>query len=97
MIRNNMGEYFDKRDLSVQEVHERTGISRSSLTRYFRNQVVNINMDTLSTLCETFNCDPWQFFTFIPKDEMTDDDVIHVEQRATAVAKFTSYRRKKED
>lgn len=42
---------------TLTEVSEKTGISRTALTRIDNNTAKRIDLDTLEKLCSYFNCD----------------------------------------
>ncbi len=49
-----MGE----RRLNIQNVHEMTGISRSTLSKLYHDKKVGIDYSTLDKLCALFECTP---------------------------------------
>ena len=49
-----MGE----RRLNIQSVHEKTGISRSTLSKLYHDKKVGIDYSTLDKLCDLFECTP---------------------------------------
>lgn len=47
-----MGE----RRLNIQNVHEKTGISRSTLSKLYHDKKAGIDYSTLDKLCDLFEC-----------------------------------------
>jgi putative transcriptional regulator len=81
MIRNKVQQYFDANGITIPIAHHATKISRSSLTRLYRNEVVNVNMDTLDSICTAFNCTLSDLFEFVPEEQMTKDDHVKAAER----------------
>ncbi|WP_223596246.1 helix-turn-helix domain-containing protein [Neobacillus bataviensis] len=94
MIRNKIKQYFDANDITIPKAHHATKIARSSFTRLYRNEVVNINLDTIDTICKEFNCCLTDLFEFIPDDQMTKDDFVQIAERKLHVEYYTKLRRK---
>ena len=49
-----MGEYR----YNIQTVFEKTGISRSAISKLYHDQKSGMDFATLSKLCRLFNCQP---------------------------------------
>jgi putative transcriptional regulator len=94
MIRSKVKQYFDDNNITVPMAHHATGIARSSLIRIYRNEVVNINIDTLDTICKAFNCNLTDLYEFVPDDEMAKDDFRQVAERKAGVEYYTNLRKK---
>jgi len=50
--------FQERRRITLNEVSEKTGISRPTLTRIANIPGYNTNTDTLNSLCEYFDCEP---------------------------------------
>lgn len=94
MIRNKVAQFFDSHGITIATAHHLTGVSRSSLTRMYRNEVVNVNFDTLDAICNAYNCNIQDLFEFIPNDKMTTEDKQEVANRKLNVEYYTKIRRK---
>lgn len=94
MIRNKVAQFFDANDITIPKAHHASGISRSSLTRLYRNEVININMDTIDAICTAFDCKFEDLFEFVPEEKMTREDVVQVTERKLHVEYYTKLRRK---
>jgi putative transcriptional regulator len=94
MIRNKVSQYFDAHDITIASAHHETGISRSSLTRLYRNEVINISMDTIDAICNKYNCTIGDLLEFIPDNEMAPEDRQQLAERKLHVEYYTKIRRK---
>jgi putative transcriptional regulator len=47
-----MGEYR----FTIQEVHERTGLSRNTISNLYNDRITRIDFDTAEKLCSLFSC-----------------------------------------
>ena len=61
--------FKEKRRITLNEVAEKTGISRATLTRVANVAGYNTNTDTLNALCRYFECTTGELTTYIPDDE----------------------------
>ncbi|MGB1557976.1 MAG: helix-turn-helix domain-containing protein [Oceanococcaceae bacterium] len=50
--------FKERRRVTLNEVSERTGISRPTLTRIANVPGYNTNTDTIDALCDYFDCEP---------------------------------------
>ncbi|WP_160203467.1 helix-turn-helix domain-containing protein [Priestia megaterium] len=51
-------EYMGKNNIrTIQELHEITGLSRTTLSRLINGKNTSITVDTLIKLCKTFECE----------------------------------------
>lgn len=41
---------------SIQEVHERTGLSRNTISNLYNDKATRIDYETVEKLCRLFNC-----------------------------------------
>lgn len=95
MIRNKVAQYFDSHDIDIPKAYYLTGIPRSSIVRLYRNEVVNINLDTIDTLCNALGCKISDLFEFVPNSKMTDQDERELYERKLRVKYYSQLRRKK--
>ena len=64
-----MGE----RRLSIQDVHEQTGLSRNTISLLYNEKVKRIDFDTMEKLCKLFNCSLADLIEYIPDTEKEAD------------------------
>ena len=46
-----------KERYSIQDVHIKTGLSRSTVTQLYHDKATRIDFDTIEKLCALFQCD----------------------------------------
>lgn len=95
MIRNKVGQFIKESGMSSMELHRQTKIARTTISRMINNEIVNINMDTVDTLCRTMGCTLADLFEYVPDEEMTKADKIAVAERKASVTHYSSMRKKK--
>lgn len=57
--------FKEKRRITLNEVSEKTGVSRATLTRVANVPGYNTNTDTLNALCQYFECAVGDLITYI--------------------------------
>lgn len=45
-----------KNRFSIQDVHEKTGLSRTTISNLYNDKVTRIDYETADKLCQLFNC-----------------------------------------
>ncbi|WP_026843428.1 helix-turn-helix domain-containing protein [Brumicola pallidula] len=50
-------EQWDKRKITLDEVAEKAGIGRATLTRMINKRDYHVGLDIIDKLCDYFNCD----------------------------------------
>lgn len=71
MIRIRLRELLEKkrvaerRRITLNEVAEKTGISRTTLNRVANIPGYNTNTDTIDALCKYFECEPSELLEYI--------------------------------
>jgi putative transcriptional regulator len=56
LVRNNLRILMARDRLSIQEVHEKTGLSRTTISKLYNESSAKIGLDTIAALCKLFNC-----------------------------------------
>lgn len=56
MIKCHLSKLIGERKLSIQKVHEATGISRTTLTDIYHEKVKQMKFETMQKLCDFLNC-----------------------------------------
>ena len=72
MLRNRLKELMAKRNLTIKDLVEATGISRNSFSHMVNNPHANISVKNLSKLCRVLDVGPGEFYEW----ESDLDDVI---------------------
>lgn len=53
-----------KKRINVSELHRETGVSRTLLTLMHKNDVSRVDIESLNTLCEFFECTVHDLLTY---------------------------------
>lgn len=56
----------ERRNISLQEVAEKTGISRRALYAWENNRVNRFDVPVINALCEYFGIEPGALFQYVP-------------------------------
>lgn len=72
MIRCNLSILLAERGLTISQVSEDTGISRTTLTALAKNRNSGIQLETINTLCLYLKIEPSQLIAFLPFDIIFD-------------------------
>ena len=64
MIINNLSTIMGRKRIKTKELHERTGISRSTLTKLYYDKTSMIKLDTIDTLCSVLDVTPGELFEY---------------------------------
>ena len=54
---------------SIQDVHLKTGLSRSTITQLYHDRATRIDFETIEKLCDLFHCDMTSLFELEGKKE----------------------------
>lgn len=57
MIKCNLSELMGKHKMTIQDVHEKTGLNRNTISNLYHEKVTRIDFDTIGKLCKLFNCE----------------------------------------
>jgi putative transcriptional regulator len=64
-LRSNLSLLMGKHRCKIQEVHERTGLARRTISTLYYDKAARIDFSTVEKLCEMFNCDVGELFTLV--------------------------------
>lgn len=56
----------ERRNISLQEVAEKTGVSRRALYAWENNRVNRFDVPVINALCEYFGIEPGALFQYVP-------------------------------
>jgi len=56
MIKCNLSSLMGKTKMNIQEVHEKTGLSRNTITNLYHEKAGRIDFETIEKICRVFNC-----------------------------------------
>lgn len=61
-----------KHRYNIQDVHERTGLARKTISTLYNDKATRIDFSTIEKLCQLFNCGVEQLFTFIENEPILE-------------------------
>lgn len=56
MIKCNLSTLMGKNRLTIKDVHEKTGLSRNTISSIYHEKAKGMEFETINKLCELFNC-----------------------------------------
>lgn len=57
IVKNNLRVLMAQHKMNIKDVHEKTGLSRTTISKLYNEESTKIGMDTIAALCTLFNCD----------------------------------------
>lgn len=69
MIKCNLSTLMGINKMSIQVVHERTGLNRNTISNLYHEKVKRIDYETLEKLCRLFNCQLGELLEYIAEEE----------------------------
>lgn len=63
-----------KHRYSIQDVHEKTGLSRNTVSNLYNDRACRIDYDTAEKLCGLFECKLTELFEVSPKEVEDNGD-----------------------
>lgn len=61
-MRCQLSTLMGKARYSIQDVHAKTGLARSTVTQLYHDKATRIDYDTIEKLCSLFECDMSELF-----------------------------------
>lgn len=55
-IHSNLSTLMGSRRYSIQDVHEKTGLSRNTISNLYNDKASRIDFETIDKLCVLFGC-----------------------------------------
>jgi putative transcriptional regulator len=71
----NLSTLMGKHRYSIKDVHERSGLSRNTISSLYYDKVKRIDYDTVVKLCKAFNCDISDLLSLTDKPCKGDSEV----------------------
>lgn len=62
MIKCNLSILMGKKKVTIQRVHEETGLNRNTISNLYHEKVSRIDFDTIDKLCDFFECGIGELF-----------------------------------
>lgn len=76
MIKVNLDDMMEKRNISLNELSERTRITTVNLSRLKNNKVKAIRFSTLNSICIVLECQPADILEYIFDENDIVDNII---------------------
>lgn len=58
MIKSNLSTLMGAQRLTITDIHNKTGLSRNTISNLYHDKATRIDYDTLDKLCIALNCEP---------------------------------------
>jgi len=65
----NLSTLMGKHKYSIQTVHEKTGLSRSTISSLYHDKATRIDFDTIEKICKLFSCEINELLELESKDK----------------------------
>lgn len=62
LIKNRLKAFREAHGMSQEELSEKTGLSRTTISKIENNEEVNVNTKTIAKIAEVFNVAPSEIF-----------------------------------
>ena len=56
MIKCNLSLLMGIKKVNIQKVHEKTGLTRNTISNLYNEKTTRIDYETIDKICEYFNC-----------------------------------------
>lgn len=56
-VKSNLSTLMGSMRYSIKDVHEKTGLSRGTISNLYNDRATRIDYETIAKLCELFGCD----------------------------------------
>ena len=68
-IKCNLSTLMGTKRFSIQDVHEKTGLSRGTISSLYNDRATRIDYETIAKLCSLFRCDVGGLLSYCSCDE----------------------------
>ena len=68
-IRCKLSVLMGEKRYNIQDVYERTGLSRGTISNLYHDKMQRIDYETLSKLCELFECSVGDILEFYKENQ----------------------------
>ena len=69
MIKCNLSTLMGIHKMNIQDVHEKTGLNRNTISNLYHEKVKRIDYETLNKLCRLFNCSTGELLEYIETEK----------------------------
>lgn len=71
-IKSRLSILMGEKRYNMQDVYEKTGISRNSISNLYHEKSSRIDFDTLDRLCDLFECQPNDILAHMKENKKND-------------------------
>lgn len=71
-VKNNLRVLMAKHKMNIKDVHERTGMSRTTISKLYNETSSTISFETIESLCKLFDCTIDELL-YIEEQQHSDD------------------------
>lgn len=68
-VKNNLRLLMAKENMNIQEVSDKTGLSRKSISKLYNEASIQITFEVIEKLCTLFNCEVGDLLVLDKEDE----------------------------
>ena len=72
-LKINLSTLMGSKRYSIQDVHEKTGLSRGTISSLYNDRASRIDFETITKLCELFGCEVGSLLIFDKHDILTNN------------------------
>lgn len=73
-IKSRLSILMGEKRYNMQDVFEKTGISRNSISNLYHDKSSRIDFETMDKLCDLFDCQPSDLLTHVKEKKQIDGD-----------------------
>ena len=63
---------------SIQDVHNKTGLARSTVAQLYHDKATRIDFETIEKLCNLFNCSIADLLELENVDELKEEQAVNI-------------------
>ena len=63
---------------SIQDVHNKTGLARSTVAQLYHDKATRIDFETIEKLCTLFNCNIADLLELENVDELKEEQTVNI-------------------
>lgn len=67
MIKCNLSKLMGIHKMNIQDVHQETKLSRTTISNLYHESASQIHFETIDKLCKLFNCQPGDILEYLPE------------------------------
>ncbi len=68
-IQSKLSLLMGEKRYSIQDVHEKTGLSRNTISALYNDKTTRVDLETIDRLCELFDCEISELFVRTTKQK----------------------------